>query len=75
MDNSIKKDNSNNKGFKILLILLLIVIAVSSVLNTFYLFSINTKLSLLPTMDLSGIHDSLKQIGDSLNIGVFDMFR
>jgi len=74
MDNSIKKENSD-KGLKILLILLLVVIAISSVLNTFYLFSINTKLSLLPTMDLSGIQDSLKQIGDSLDIGVLDMFR
>ena len=37
--------------FTVLVILLLIVIAISSVINTYYLLSINTKLSLLPKMD------------------------
>lgn len=74
MDNDIKKDK-NIQIFKILIIVFLLIIAISSVLNTFYLFSINTKLSLLPKMDLSGIQNSLKQIGDSLDIGVFDMFK
>jgi flagellar basal body-associated protein FliL len=74
MDNSIKKEN-DSKWFKILIILLLVLITISSALNTFYLFSINTKLSLLPTMDLSGIENSIKQIGESLDIGVFDMFK
>ena len=61
--------------FMVLVILLLIVIAISSVINTYYLFSINFKLSLLPKMDFSGIQNSLKEIGDSLDIGVLDMFR
>lgn len=74
MDNNIKKEN-DSKWFKILIILLLVLITISSALNTFYLFSINTKLSLLPTMDLSGIENSIKQIGESLDIGVFDMFK
>ncbi len=71
-------ETQNKKSFpwfKTLVILLLLLIAISSVINTFYLFSINTKLSLLPNMDLSGLQDSLNKIGNSLNIGVLDIFK
>lgn len=61
--------------FKTFVIVLLFVIAISSVINTFYLFSINTKLSLLPNMDFSNIENSLKQIGDNLNLDIIDMFK
>lgn len=61
--------------FKTFVILFLLVIAISSVINTFYLFSINTKLSLLPNMDFSNIENSLKQIGDNLNLDIIDMFK
>lgn len=61
--------------FKTFVIILLFVIAISSVINTFYLFSINTKLSLLPNMDFSNIENSLKQIGDNLNLDIIDMFK
>lgn len=61
--------------FKTLVIILLLTIAISSIINTFYLFSINTKLSLLPNMDFSGIENSLKQIGNSLNIDMLDIFK
>jgi len=69
------KKQKSKDWFKIFLLLFMLIMAVSSVLNTFYLFSINTKLSLLPTMDLSGIQNTLKQIGDSLDVRVLDMFR
>lgn len=61
--------------FKTFVIVLLFVIAISTVINTFYLFSINTKLSLLPNMDFSNIENSLKQIGDNLNLDIIDMFK
>lgn len=73
-ENGVSK-NKSHSFFSVLVILLLILIAVSSVVNTYYLFSINTKLSLLPKMDFSGIQNSLKEIGNSLDIGVLDMFR
>lgn len=71
-------ETQNKKSFpwfKTLVILLLLSIAISCTINTFYLFSINTKLSLLPNMDFTGLQDSLKQIGDSLNVGVLDIFK
>lgn len=74
MENVNTKKNSHS-FFMVLVILLLLVIATSSVISTYYLFSINLKISLLPKMDFSGIQENLKQIGDSLDIGVLDMFR
>ena len=73
-ENKVSK-NKPHSFYTVLVILLLIVIAISSVINTYYLLSINTKLSLLPKMDFSGIQNSLKEIGDSLDVGVLDMFR
>ena len=61
--------------FKILIIVLLIVIAISSVINTFYLFSINTKLSLLPDFNLFDMQNSLQKIEDTLDIGILDIFK
>lgn len=73
-ENIIEKKKSHS-FIKVLIIFLLLVIAISSVINTFYLFSINTKLSLLPNMDFSGLQDNINKIGDSLNIGVLDIFK
>ena len=73
-ENIIEKKKSHS-FFMILVIVLLLVIAISSILNTFYLFTINTKLSLLPNMNFSGIENSLKQIGDTLNINMLDIFK
>ena len=61
--------------FKILIIVLLIIIAISSVINTFYLFSINTKLSLLPNLNLFDMQNSLQKIEDTIDIGILDIFK
>lgn len=68
------KKNSNT-FFMVLVILLLLIITISSVISTYYIFSINLKLSVLPKMDFSGIQNSLKEIGNHLDIGVLDIFR
>ena len=67
--------NRAHTFFKILIIVLLLIIAISSVLNTFYLFSINTKLSLLPDFNFFDMQDSLKKIEDTLDIGILDIFK
>ena len=67
--------NRAHTFFKILIIVLLLIIAISSVLNTFYLFSINTKLSLLPDFNFFDMQDSLKKIEDTLDIGILDFFK
>lgn len=73
-DNTIVKKNTHTI-LKVLIIVLLLIISISSVINTFYLFSINTKLSLLPNLNFSNIQDSLQKIEDTLNIGVLDIFK
>jgi len=73
-ENIVEKKNTHTY-FKILIIVLLLVIAISSVLNTFYLFSINTKLSLLPDFNFFDMQDSLKKIEDTLDIGILDIFK
>ncbi len=67
--------NRAHTFFKILIIVLLLIIAISSVINTFYLFSINTKLSLLPDFNFFDMQDSLQKIEDTLDIGILDMFK
>ena len=71
----IVEEKNTHTYFKILIIVLLLVIAISSVLNTFYLFSINTKLSLLPDFNFFDMQDSLKKIEDTLDIGILDIFK
>ena len=73
-EKTVEKKNTHTY-FKILIIVLLLVISISSVLNTFYLFSINTKLSLLPDFNFFDMQDSLKKIEDTLDIGILDFFK
>lgn len=67
--------NRAHTFFKILIILLLLVISISSVMSTFYLFSINTKLSLLPNLNFFDIQNSLQKIEDTLDFGILDIFK
>lgn len=73
-DNTIVKKDPHTI-FKVLIIVLLLIISISSVINTFYLFSINTKLSLLPNLNFFDMQNSLQKIEDTLDIGILDMFK
>jgi len=73
-EKTVEKSKSHT-FFKILIIVLLLVTAISSVINTFYLFSINTKLSLLPNLNLFDMQNGLQKVGDTLDIGVLDIFK